>query len=117
MADEFTADEIRTLLNLEPKATCGFVRITYLSPRSIASGGLPPPFADGRPIGSALYFMVTPTAPVRLHRSITTISAIRSRSFCCAATAPASASSSVQTCVPASTSSSLSQVTRSILRG
>ena len=26
------------------------------------------PFADGRPMGSALYFMVTPTAPVRLHR-------------------------------------------------
>ena len=32
------------------------------------AGGLPPPFGDGRPVGSALYFMVTPTAPVRLHR-------------------------------------------------
>jgi len=31
-------------------------------------GGLPAPFADGRPAGSALYFMVTPGAPVRLHR-------------------------------------------------
>jgi hypothetical protein len=30
MADELTADEIRTLLKLEPNATCGFVRITYL---------------------------------------------------------------------------------------
>jgi uncharacterized protein len=68
MADELTADEIRTLLELEPNATCGFVRITYLSPQSIAAGGLPSPFSDGRPIGSALYFMVTPTAPVRLHR-------------------------------------------------
>jgi predicted cupin superfamily sugar epimerase len=29
---------------------------------------LPAPFADGRPLGSALYFLVTPTAPVRLHR-------------------------------------------------
>jgi len=29
---------------------------------------LPAPFADGRPLGSALYFMVTPGAPVRLHR-------------------------------------------------
>src|SRR5262249_27219980 len=46
----------------------GFVRITYLSPQSIAAGGLPPPFSDRRPMGSALYFMVTPTAPVRLHR-------------------------------------------------
>ena len=31
-------------------------------------GGLPPPFDAERPLGSALYFMVTPSAPVRLHR-------------------------------------------------
>ena len=68
MVDELTADEIRTLLRLEPHATCGSVRITYLSAQSIAAGGLPPPFSDARPMGSALYFMVTPTAPVRLHR-------------------------------------------------
>src|SRR5262245_66559668 len=68
MADELTADEIRILLRLEPHATCGSVRITYLSPQSIAAGGLPPPFSAARPMGSALYFMVTPTAPVRLHR-------------------------------------------------
>ena len=68
MTDELTADEIRTLLQLEPNATCGFVRVTFLSKQSIAAGGLPAPFADGRPLGSALYFMVTPGAPVRLHR-------------------------------------------------
>jgi len=68
MADDLTADEIRTLLQLEPNATCGFVRQTYLSALSIAPNGLPAPFADGRPLGSALYFMVTPTAPVQLHR-------------------------------------------------
>jgi uncharacterized protein len=68
MADDLTADEIRALLQLEPNATCGFVRQTYLSALSIAPNGLPAPFADGRPLGSALYFMVTPTAPVRLHR-------------------------------------------------
>jgi uncharacterized protein len=68
MPETVTADEIRTLLKLEPNATCGFVRITYLSKQQIAPGGLPAPFADGRPMGSALYFMVTPTAPVRLHR-------------------------------------------------
>jgi predicted cupin superfamily sugar epimerase len=67
MVDELTADEIRTLLRLEPHATCGSVRVTYLSPQSIAAGGLPP-FSDPRPMGSALYFMVTPTAPVQLHR-------------------------------------------------
>ena len=68
MVDELTPDEIRTLLRLEPHATCGSVRITYLSAQSIAAGGLRPPFSDARPMGSALYFMVTPTAPVRLHR-------------------------------------------------
>ena len=68
MDDELTADEIRNLLKLEPNATCGFVRVTFLSTDSIKPGGLPAPFADGRPLGSALYFMVTPNAPVRLHR-------------------------------------------------
>ena len=66
--DELTADEIRELLKLEPNATCGFVRVTFLSKQSIMPGGLAAPFADGRPLGSALYFMVTPGAPVRLHR-------------------------------------------------
>jgi uncharacterized protein len=68
MADELTAEQVRALLELEPNATCGFVRISYVSGRSIAPGGLAAPFADGRPMGSALYFMVTPSAPVRLHR-------------------------------------------------
>jgi uncharacterized protein len=68
MDDVLTADEIRSLLKLEANATCGFVRVTFLSKQSIAPGGLPAPFADGRPLGSALYFMVTPGAPVRLHR-------------------------------------------------
>jgi predicted cupin superfamily sugar epimerase len=68
MADHPTADEMCALLQLEPNATCGFVRLTYQSALSVAPGGLPAPFADGRPLGSALYFMVTPSAPVRLHR-------------------------------------------------
>lgn len=68
MTDDLTAKEIRALLKLEPHATCGFVRVTFVSQKLIAPGGLPPPFAEGRPAGSALYFMVTPDAPVRLHR-------------------------------------------------
>ena len=68
MADGLTTDEIRALLKLEPNATCGFVRVSYLSTQLVAPGGLPAPFADGRPMGSALCFMVTPTAPVQLHR-------------------------------------------------
>src|SRR5215216_6497154 len=68
MTGELTAEEIRTLLKLEPNATCGFVRVTFVSKQAISPGGLPAPFAEGRPLGSALYFMVTPGAPVRLHR-------------------------------------------------
>ena len=68
MPGQMTADEIRELLKLEPNQTCGFVRVTYISKLSIAPGGLPAPFADGRPAGSALYFLMTPQAPVKLHR-------------------------------------------------
>jgi predicted cupin superfamily sugar epimerase len=68
MTAELTGDEICRLLELEPNATCGFVRLTFTSRQSIAAGGLPAPFADERPLGSALYFMVTSGAPVRLHR-------------------------------------------------
>jgi predicted cupin superfamily sugar epimerase len=68
MIDDLTADEVCRVLKLEPHATCGFVRVSFISKKHIAPGGLPPPFVDGRPAGSALYFMVTPDAPVRLHR-------------------------------------------------
>ena len=68
MINEMTAEEVRALLKLEPHATCGFVRVTFMSEKRIAPGGMPPPFAEGRPTGSALYFMVTPDSPVRLHR-------------------------------------------------
>jgi uncharacterized protein len=68
MPETVTADEIKTLLKLEPNATRGFVRETYTSDLSIAPGGLPAPFENGHPLGSALYFMVTPEAPVKLHR-------------------------------------------------
>ncbi len=68
IVEDLTANEVRALLKLEPHATCGFVRVTFISEKRIAPGGLLPPFADGRPAGSALYFMVTPDAPVRLHR-------------------------------------------------
>ena len=68
MTNDLNAEEVRALLKLEPQTTCGFVRVTFISNQRIAPGGLPAPFLDGRPAGSALYFMVTPDAPVRLHR-------------------------------------------------
>ena len=61
MVDELTADEIRTLLRLEPHATCGSVRISYLSSQSIAAGGLPPPFSAPRPMGSQEGSLALPT--------------------------------------------------------
>lgn len=63
-----TAEEIRTLLDLKPHPTCGYVRITYVSPQAIPAGALPAPFESGRPLGSALIFQVTPDAHVKLHR-------------------------------------------------
>ncbi|MDF2619644.1 MAG: hypothetical protein K0S00_2303 [Xanthobacteraceae bacterium] len=63
-----TADEVIALLGLAPGATCGYVRLTYVAVDRIAPGGLPAPFETGRPMGSALYFLVTPQAPVQLHR-------------------------------------------------
>src|SRR3954469_19782503 len=67
-ADAPTAEEVRTLLKLDPHPTCGFVRLTFTSKQLIPAGALGAPLADARPLGSALYFMVTPSAPVRLHR-------------------------------------------------
>jgi uncharacterized protein len=63
-----STDEIIALLGLEANATCGFVRVTYTSKLAVSPNGLPEPFADGRPLGSGLYFLVTPHAPVRPHR-------------------------------------------------
>jgi predicted cupin superfamily sugar epimerase len=68
MTAELTAEEICKLLDLEPNATCGSVRVSFVSKLAIAAGGLPAPFADGQTLGSALYFLVTPDTPVRLHR-------------------------------------------------
>lgn len=58
---------LRQLLALQPHPTCGFVRVSYVSGRAVAPGGLGAPFQSGRPVGSALYFLVTPDAPVHLH--------------------------------------------------
>ena len=66
--ENISADEIKTLLKLEPSATCGFMRESYQSALQVAPGGLPSPFDKGHPLGSASYLMVTPDAPLKLHR-------------------------------------------------
>ncbi len=68
MPNDISAEEIRQQLQLEPNQTCGFVRSTYTSALTIPANTLPQPFAQERPAGTGLFFMVTPQAPVRLHR-------------------------------------------------
>ena len=68
MGQKLTAEDVRNLLRLEPNATCGEVRLTFISRHSLAAQALAAPFEAPRPLGSALYFMVMPSAPVRLHR-------------------------------------------------
>jgi predicted cupin superfamily sugar epimerase len=68
MINDMTFDDVRKLLDLTPNATCGYVRVTFVSKHKIAPGGMTAPFAEGRPAGSALYFMLTPEEPVKLHR-------------------------------------------------
>lgn len=63
-----SAEQVCDALGLKPHPTCGFVAETYHSRDRIGPGGLPAPFADGRPVGSALSFLVTPEAPVHPHR-------------------------------------------------
>ena len=63
-----TAAEIRNLLGLDKHATCGFVTETYRSEGRIPGDALPAVYGAARPYGSALYFLVTPEAPVILHR-------------------------------------------------
>ncbi|WP_244500911.1 hypothetical protein [Methyloceanibacter marginalis] len=58
MTSDLTAAQVREALQLEPNQTCGFVRNTYKSKLDIAPGGLPAPFAQGRPLGTALFFMM-----------------------------------------------------------
>jgi predicted cupin superfamily sugar epimerase len=58
-SEHLPADRVRELLQLEANQTCGFVRVSYVSEQKLSAE---------RPVGSALYFMVTPQAPVRLHR-------------------------------------------------
>ena len=70
MHQGMTDQDVERLLDLKPNATCGYVRVTFMSNKRIAPGGLPAPFSGGRPMGSALYFMLTPQEPVKLHRIV-----------------------------------------------
>ena len=61
-------DEIKALLHLERHPTCGFVAPTYRSPIMVPATSLRSEYGSERPIGSALYFLVTPDAHIVMHR-------------------------------------------------
>ncbi|MDH6180789.1 putative cupin superfamily sugar epimerase [Microbacteriaceae bacterium SG_E_30_P1] len=63
-----TAQQVIDALGLTPAQTCGYVRVTYTSSLELAAHALPSPLQSPRPVGTALYFLVAPEAPVRLHR-------------------------------------------------
>ncbi|NYF10571.1 hypothetical protein HDC94_001727 [Leifsonia sp. AK011] len=63
-----TAQQIIEALDLAPAQTCGYVRVSYANDVRLAEGVLPEPFQSARPLGTALYFLVAPEAPVKLHR-------------------------------------------------
>jgi predicted cupin superfamily sugar epimerase len=63
-----SAAEVIELLGLVPHHTCGFVSETYRSKVEVPASALPAEYAGSRPIGNVLYFLVTPQAPVQLHR-------------------------------------------------
>ncbi len=46
MSGPLSADDVRKLLALEPNATCGFVKLTFVTQQTLAAGALPEPFAQ-----------------------------------------------------------------------
>ena len=62
------APQLMDLLGLQPHPTCGFVHETYRSPLAVPASALPSGYGGPRTLGGALCFLVTPQAPVRLHR-------------------------------------------------
>ena len=51
-----------------PPPTCGFVVPTYRSVTIVPASSLSSEYGSARPIGSALYFLVTPDAHIVMHR-------------------------------------------------
>ena len=68
MPDDLPPTKFASSLSSRPTPPAALCSRPITPRQTIAPGGLPAPFTDGRPLGSALYFMVTPIAPVRLHR-------------------------------------------------
>jgi len=57
-----------TKLGLAPHAEGGWYSETYRSPHRISPAGLPGGYTGSRPCSTAIYFLVTHSAPSRFHR-------------------------------------------------
>jgi len=55
-------------LGLKPQGTCGFMGETFVSRLQVPAAALPADYGGSRPLGGVFYFLITPQAPVRLHR-------------------------------------------------
>ncbi len=67
MTTPLSAAELREELHLEPHPTCGFTNLSYASQGVIAKDALPEAYKEDHVFATALYFMVTPEADIRLH--------------------------------------------------
>ncbi len=65
---ELSAQQIIELLGLKRHSTCGFASESFQTVLSIPASALPAEYGGPRRLGGTLYFLVTPDAPVRLHR-------------------------------------------------
>jgi predicted cupin superfamily sugar epimerase len=63
-----SAGEIMKLLDLHPHPTCGFTNEIYRSAVQIPAADLPAGYEGPRTLGGFLYFLVTGTNHIRLHR-------------------------------------------------
>jgi predicted cupin superfamily sugar epimerase len=64
-----TAEELITLLNLQPHPKeGGYFRETYRSDDRLAAASLPARYGGDRAAGTAIYYLLTPTAISALHR-------------------------------------------------
>jgi predicted cupin superfamily sugar epimerase len=70
-ADTVTCEELIALLGLTPlRAEGGLYRESYRSPEYIVAEALPARYDRGRAFSTAIYYLVRPDHPSRLHRLV-----------------------------------------------
>ena len=68
MTDSLTADDIRSLLGLEPHPEGGFYAETYRSADAISQAALPDRYPGARLAGTCIYYLLTPDTFSAMHR-------------------------------------------------